>query len=61
MCAWAAAVSAMYTVDDEGLEEDGAVVGCAFQFVDHDHWELLDAVSLWCLRRLSRRGASGTG
>ena len=25
----------MYTIDDEGLEEDGAVVGFAGQFVNH--------------------------
>ena len=43
MSAWA--LSAMYTVDDEGLEEDGAVVGCAFEFVDHGRRESLDAVS----------------
>ena len=28
----------MYTIDDEGLEEDGAVVGLAGEFVNHAYW-----------------------
>ena len=31
--AWA--ISAVYTVDDEGLEQDGAVLGLADGFVNH--------------------------
>ena len=51
----------MYAVHDEGFEEDGAVVGCPFQFVDHGHRDRLDAVSLGVYGGVEDEEGSGDG
>ena len=38
-------LSTVYTINDEGLKEDGAVVGLAGEFVNHAYWRPGSAVA----------------